>query len=99
MTDEMSSGEAEEPRTPVGRALAAIRGDGRFWPRSVGAVRATEGMDTDFPEGGDGPIRRHHEANAELRARAVRIEPRLQDHLFLTGHVIDLAEQQALEDD
>lgn len=79
----------------IRRVLHALQQDESFWSFYKEAALEIRGMDTDFPEEGDGPVRRFHEANRQLRNRAVKLEPELLGDVWLIREVLLAAERAA----
>jgi hypothetical protein len=91
-----TSEENQVSESVIQRCLSELQKDTTFWKEYSAAIREAQGLDTDFPEETDGPVRRLHVANAKLSERAVKIEPQLLEDWQAKHCVILAAEQAAL---
>lgn len=80
----------------VQRVLKAVKADHDFWRTYVHAVKAAEGLDTDFPEKDfDGPVGRLHMLNARMQEAGIKQEPKLVKDFSLLRDFLYLAFETA----
>lgn len=76
--------------------LKAVRGDHDLWRTYVHAVKAAEGLDTDFPEKDfDGPVGKLHMLTARLQEAGIKQEPKLAKDFSLLRDFLYLAFETA----
>ena len=85
------------PHPAIQWVLDALRADACLWSRYQRAAWDARDLDMDFPEEGDGPVRRFHEANAHLRNRAIALEPEFLNDWRLLDRLLLAAYQTALD--